>query len=223
MGFEMISDNHRAADWVRRVRELMVRRGIKTDKELAYQAGISAGSLSQSMRHMHLPRVSTLDKIAAALGTSSKYLIYGDDQRMALSLPLFFSAAEIIQWLDTGSDRFESLIYHDVDPGLPVSHDAFAWRVNQTDMAPAFCVDDIVIIEPRDIDDPGQLRRKIPPYLLVAQWADDGLVSTLLGQSCVTGDGVFLISENEKIPPVKLDSRRHRLLGLVVQLCRTLI
>lgn len=221
MGFEIISDKNKTADWVRRARELMVSRGIKTDKDLAIEAGISGGSLSQSMRNLHLPKITTLDKIAKALGTTSQYLIYGDEQRMAVSLPLLFSAGEILKWLDVGSQAFDGLLYHDVDPGLPVSHDGFAWRVDQTDMAPALQVDDVVIIEPRDMDDPGLLRRKNPPYLLVAQWADDGPITTLLGQSCVTGDGVFLVSENEKIPPVKLDNRRHRLLGLVVQLCRT--
>lgn len=210
-------------EWVKRVKELMPKKGFKTYQDLAYASGVSAGSLNQAMRGLHLPRQTTIDKIATALGTTSQFLMYGDTMKVVSSLPLLYNAGQIWQWVYGDRGAFESLNYLEMDSGLDVSPGAFCWMVDKHDMVPVFYPRDLLIVEPRDIDDPALLAHKNPRYFVGVEFSDGHPSDTIFGQACMTSSGLYLVSEHEKIPGIKLEPVQYQIAGHVVQMVRTFI
>ena len=209
--------------WVKRVKELMPEKGFKTYQDLAYASGVSAGSLNQAMRGMHLPRQTTIDKIATALGTTSQFLLYGDTMRVVKTLPRLKTPGQIWQWVHGNQDAFESLSYQEVDSGLDLSPEAFVWIVDKNDMAPEFHAGDLVIIDTRDADDPSIFISRQPVYLMAVLLSEsDSPVQVLFGQACMTSLGFYLMNCNDKFPiSTKLDKDHHQVIGRVIQMVRT--
>ena len=66
-------------EWFERVKELKKSTGINT-KELSEKAGVPLGTLNKLLSgQTEKPKLDTLEKIAAALGTTVKYLSDGED------------------------------------------------------------------------------------------------------------------------------------------------
>ena len=66
-------------EWFERVKELKKSSGINT-KELSEKAGVPLGTLNKLLSgQTEKPKLDTLEKIAAALGTTVKYLSDGED------------------------------------------------------------------------------------------------------------------------------------------------
>lgn len=66
-------------EWYERVKELKKQTGINT-KELAVRSGVPLGTLNKLLSgQTDKPKLDTLEKIAAALGTTVRYLSDGED------------------------------------------------------------------------------------------------------------------------------------------------
>ena len=204
--------------WVRRVKELMPKKGFNTYQSLAYEAGISAGSLNQAMRGLHLPRQTTIEKIASALGTTPQFLLYGDVMIQSRGVPLLSSNTEIYNWLFNDIPVQDTRMIEPSDD-LMTSAKSFAWCVNHHDMAPEFNDRDLVIAEPE-----GKSR-----YALATQFGtrtDSGgnrfkqpAGELLFGRIDKTSHGYYL-ANNAGYQPVYLDESEFIFLGFIVQLIR---
>ena len=213
--------------WVKRVKELMPKAGFKTYQDLAYKAGISAGSLNQAMRGMHLPRQTTIEKIANALGTTPQFLLYGDTMKASQRIPLLDSAAKVLSWLHDDSPKIGMAEFVEPSGKINLSNQAFAWKVSKNNMEPLFLFGDIVIF---DSIPPAE---KLPPIVLATEMTNDQEVDNLqvttdnwlpddrllFGIIDRTNSGDFLISKKTEHPKV-LISNTHQILGIAIQQIR---
>ena len=211
--------------WVKRVKELMPQKEFRTYQDLAYKAGISAGSLNQAMRGMHLPRQTTIEKIADALGTTPQFLLYGDTMKASQSIPLLDSAARILSWLHDDSPKVGMTEFIEPSGQINLNNRAFAWKVSKNNMEPLFLPGDIVIF---DSIPPIE---KVPPIVLATEangdqadtqtstdiWLPDDKL--LFGMIDRTNSGDFLTSKKTEHPKV-LISNKHQILGVAVQQIR---
>ena len=210
-------------EWVVRVKELMPQKGFKTYQDLAYASGVSAGSLNQAMRGMHLPRQTTIDWIATALGTTSQFLLYGDNMKVRLTVPFLRHPEAIFDWVYGEKDRLGmNPNFVEADDSLGLSENSFAWMVDQNDMEPMFCAGDLVIIDPLKIQDIKTFIYKSPVYIMILKLekGSNKPVGTLFGRVFLTISGYFVAPVNEKIPYVRVEDN-WVMVGAAVQSIRT--
>lgn len=122
--------------WQDRLLELLDKSEYKTMTELCRVAGIATSTFSTALKGSHTPKTKTLDKVAKVLGTTSQYILNGEDNEepvMMHEIPVL-SAEQISDWL---SLRLKiSTIENRIRPPRPVSKLSFAWTVDTVDMAP---------------------------------------------------------------------------------------
>ena len=133
-------------DWRDRVLKLMKDRGFKTRNDLCIKAGISAGSLNMALNRTHELKLSTMGKLADALETTTRWLLYGDDMVEARQVPLMMSR-DIKAFILAGKVP-ETCQQIQIGHNLEVSEAAYAWKNYQDDMRPKFTDNDILIIDP---------------------------------------------------------------------------
>ncbi len=208
-------------EWVSRVKNLMKESGLSTSQDLAYKSGISAGSLNQSMRGMHMPRQSTIEKIALALDTTAQFLLYGETQAVENKLQVMRKPDQLLRWLSNEVVDMERTEWVDVG-NASVSPSGFAMAFNQTDMMPAFSPGDIIIfervmsgdVEWRDL----LLDRSL--FVLALKKSLD-LKSWLFGRLAKTCEGHYIESMNPQYPPVFIEDD-YVLIGIAVHVIRDL-
>ncbi len=129
--------------WQDRVRTLMKKSRHTNISELAGAAGISQGSLNMAMNGKHIPKSSTMDKLADVLGTTSQYILYGEQQAPAQTVPVL-STDRVGLWL------MKQILMEDCEiitaPDV-LGDMGFAWRADVIDMVPLFPKGAIVFFE----------------------------------------------------------------------------
>lgn len=148
--------------WQDRVRALMKKSRHTNLSELAGVAGISQGSLNMAMNGNHTPKSSTMDKLAYVLGTTSQYILYGEQQAPAQTVPVL-STDQIGLWLmkQILMEDCEMITAPDVLGDM-----GFAWRVDVIDMAPLFPKESIVFFETCSLQEVEKIRAN--NYVLAA-------------------------------------------------------
>lgn len=168
-------------DWRDRVIKLMKDRGFKTRNDLCIKAGISAGSLNMALNGTHELKLSTMGKLADALETTTRWLLYGDDTLTARQIPVLKSN-QITAFMMTEQkpeDCRQIQISHD----LKITKSAFAWENLQDDMMPAIECRDVLVIDKCNSEN---MKFHISCYVLVVSGHTEGLVTTDL-EHCLKG------------------------------------
>ncbi len=130
--------------WQERVLALIERSRFSSIAEVAGAAGISQGSLNMAMNGKHTPRTTTMDKVAKVLGTTSQYILYGEQKAPSQTVPLL-NASSIGLWMMKQLSLEDCSII--TSPG-DLSDSGFAWICEVVDMAPTFPPGSIVFFEP---------------------------------------------------------------------------
>lgn len=129
--------------WQDRVFALIDKSRYSSIAEVAGAAGISQGSLNMAMNGKHTPRTSTMDKVAKVLGTTSQYILYGDQKAPSQTVPLLGSN-RIGLWV------MKQISLEDCDiiasPG-DMGDSGFAWVCDAVDMAPVFPLGSTIFFE----------------------------------------------------------------------------
>ena len=211
--------------WVERVKTLMPERGIHTYQDLAFHSGVSAGSLNQAMRGMHMPRQKTIEKIAHALDTTPQFLLYGDNMKVVQKIPFIRTPEQLGQWLSDVSMNMESLHWIEMPGNLTLSRNAFAVECNHHDLEPMFMPGDVIVFErlPEDYD-ASQLARDQQTFVLavrVGKKRSQIHDAWLLGRYMETNHGSFVTVLDQRYDPVPLD-QHCKLVGLAVHQMRSL-
>ena len=227
------SDEATMKAWVNRVKELMPKRGFQTYQQLAYQAEVSAGSLNQAMRGMHLPRQTTIEKIAKALDTTPQFLLYGDSMKVVKEVPILNTTGSLYRWLYDEKELIGNVKYLEVSGMNDLSEDSFGWPVRRHHMEPLFFHDDIVIFE--TIHDVTDYPDTVENYALVVKpvWdqvnLDDNTWGNkvtslqhlwLFGRLEKTNQGVHVVSNKPEYSPIFL-SDDYRIAGIAVTMIRS--
>lgn len=130
--------------WQDRVRALMEKSRYTSIAEVAGAAGVSQGSLNMAMNGKHTPRSSTMDKIAKVLGTTSQFILYGEQKSPSQTVPLL-NTDSIGLWMLKQVKLEDCNII--TAPG-DIGDQGFAWVCDVVDMSPAFPTGSIVFFEP---------------------------------------------------------------------------
>ena len=138
-------------DWRDRALKIMKDRGFRTRNDLCIKAGISAGSLNMALNGTHELKLSTMGKLADALDTTTRWLLYGDDTVEARQVPLLRNR-HIAAYILAGEVP-ENCDQVQIRSNLKVSDQAYAWKNFQDDMMPVFRNNDILIIDPCSPDE----------------------------------------------------------------------
>lgn len=152
--------------WRERVLQRIDECGFKTRNDLCHKAGLSAGSLNMALAGSHDLKMATLEKLAVALDTTSKWILFGDEVVEAIRVPLLTSGTSIAQhlhWIES-KDASDSTALVEIGGGMRVSKQAFAWRHLSDDMAPVFQRGDILIVEP--VKEITRHKTDFPKYVL---------------------------------------------------------
>lgn len=152
-------------DWRDRVKQLMKEQDIKTRNDLSIKAGVSGGSLNMALNGTHELKLTTLEKLATALNTTTRWLMYGDELVEARQVPYLQTGKEVLQFILTGSCP-EPCHYVQIIHELDITKKAFAWRNRNNDMEPVFEVGDLLII---DLYDQSGFQINRPMYVMVAR------------------------------------------------------
>lgn len=198
-------------DWRDRIIKLMAERGFKTRNDLCMAAGISAGSLNMALNGTHELKLSTMGKLANALDTTTRWLLYGDEMVEARQVPLLKNALHVWNYMTTGvlpdSCRYVQIV-HD----LTITNRAFAWLNRDGDMEPDLLVKDMLIV---DVCDKAVLDN-LSPYVLVVSGHDSGKnlnnrqlenISDLkffIRKMVVSSGETYFEPANPKYAPIKL-------------------
>lgn len=133
--------------WQDRLLELLDQSPYKTMTELCRVSGIATSTFSTALKGSHVPKTTTLDKVARVLNTTTQYILNGEENEppaLVHEVPVL-DAGQINDWL---SLRLKlSTISKRVRTPEPVSKLSFAWIVDTVDMSP-FDVGSRVILEP---------------------------------------------------------------------------
>ncbi|WP_252180195.1 helix-turn-helix transcriptional regulator [Endozoicomonas sp. 4G] len=152
-------------DWRDRVIDLMQKKGIKTRVDLGNRAGISGGSLNMALNGTHELKLTTMEKLATALGTTTRWLLYGDEMVEARQVPYLETGKEVLQFM-TAEICPEPCRYIQIVHDLNITNRAFAWRSRNNDMEPVFEVGDVLII---DLCKQDNIQINRPTYVMVAE------------------------------------------------------
>ncbi len=211
--------------WIERVKTLMPERGIHTYQDLAFHSGVSAGSLNQAMRGMHMPRQKTIEKIAHALDTTPQFLLYGDNMKVVQKIPFIQSPEQLGQWLSDACLNLESLHWIEMPGNLSLSRNAFAVECNHHDLEPMFLPGDVIVFERlHESCDYRQLARDKEIFVMAVRGDSNSLKaydSWLLGRYVETNQGSFIAVPDQRYEPVRLDDR-YKVIGLAVHQMRSL-
>lgn len=131
-------------DWRDRVRQRMEELNIKTCNDLCFKSGISAGSLNMALRGSHDLKYTTMNKLAEALETNSRWLFYGDELIESVTVPLV-QVNQLSRYLAGDSTTGADI---QVGFGVKVTDTTFAFLHYQHDMKPVFNPGDVLIIQP---------------------------------------------------------------------------
>jgi len=155
--------------WRDRVLQRIDECGYRTRNELCHKAGLSAGSLNMALAGTHDLKMATIEKLAVALNTTSKWILFGDEIVEARRVPLFRSGVEVSNFLEDATKEVQSVNYEMVEVGasLRVSKYAFAWEHWTMDMEPVFRSGDILIVEP--VEEYSKKRTGATTYILVGK------------------------------------------------------
>lgn len=151
-------------DWRDRVKQLMKEQDIKTRNDLSIKAGVSGGSLNMALNGTHELKLTTLEKLATALNTTTRWLLYGDEMVEARQVPYLQTGKDVLQFILTGACP-EPCHYVQIVHDLSITKKAFAWKNRNNDMEPVFEVGDLLII---DLCDQDELQINRPMYVMVA-------------------------------------------------------
>ena len=213
------------SQWIIRVKELMVVHGMSSYQQLATYSGISSGSLNQAMRGYHMPRQTTIEKIARALDVTPQYLLYGDTMKSVVQVPMLRTGDDLFDWV-LGSQKAN---YHmfDVHTRLELNSRSFAWTVNHHDMRPLFQPGDVIVMEP--VDDLQHLPKEhigdafvlIGKTISAAKNVITGLdaAGIMFGRLLSTNNGLYVEAIDNRMEPVQLTDSDH-VLGVAVQQVR---
>ena len=152
-------------DWRDRVKQLMKEQHIKTRNDLSIKAGISGGSLNMALNGTHELKLTTMDKLAEALNTTTRWLLYGDELVEARQVPYLETGRDVVNFISTGGCP-DPCHYVQIVHDLSITNRAFAWRNRNNDMEPMFEVGDLLIIDLCKEDDI-QINR--PMYVMVVE------------------------------------------------------
>ena len=211
--------------WIDRVKELMPLNGMNSYQQLATYSGISSGSLNQAMRGYHMPRQTTIEKIAKALNVTPQYLLYGDTMKTVVQVPVLKASDDLFDWV-LGSQKQH---YHmfDVHTRMELNSRSFAWIVNHHDMRPLFQPGDVIVMEP--VDDLHHLPEDHvgEAFVLVGKTisATENVITGLdaegimFGRLLSTNNGLYIEALDGRMEPVPLTDS-HRVLGVAVQQVR---
>lgn len=191
-------------DWRERVRQLMAENSIRTVTELAGKTGISAGSLGTAMRGNHDLKPATFEKLATALGSTSRWLMYGDNTIEVWMVPVLEQAETVYIFQRDGaaaiSDAPQDTIR--ISGRQAPGEDWFGWVNHQKDMAPVFNYGDILVVEPNDdLEEP---RQEAPLYVMLGwrryQVSPDKVRyvsdydSVFVGEALLSAKGLVVVS-----------------------------
>ena len=135
------------ATWQDRFFELMLQNNFDKLVEVAKAAGVSPSTLNTALKKEDkTPKKDTMDKIAGALNTTSKYLFYGDEDasKPTYAMPVL-TRQTIADWMEKIIDieqcqKIMMLPY-------PLNR-GFCWIVDTPDMEPFIHRRDMVVCEP---------------------------------------------------------------------------
>lgn len=151
-------------DWRDRIKQLMDEQGIKTRSDLSIKAGVSGGSLNMALNGTHELKLTTMEKLATALNTTTRWLLYGDELVEARQVPYLKTAKEVLQFFLTGVCP-EPCHHVQIAHELNITNKAFAWANRNNDMEPVFNIGDLLII---DLCGQDELQINRPVYVMVA-------------------------------------------------------
>ena len=129
--------------WQDRVRALMGKSRYSSISELAGAAGVSQGSLNMAMNGKHTPKATTMDKVAKVLGTTSQFILYGEQKAPSQTVPLLNTGYIGLWLLDQVKLEDCNII---MAPG-ELGNKGFAWVCDVADMSPVFPKGAIVFFE----------------------------------------------------------------------------
>lgn len=135
------------ATWQDRFFELMPQNNFEKLVEVAKAAGISPSTLNTALKKENkTPKKDTMDKIAMALNTTSKYLFYGDEEATMPSYTMpVLTRKTIVDWME----KFIDLEQCKDTLMLPYALDrGFCWVVDTPDMEPFIQRGDMLVCEP---------------------------------------------------------------------------
>ena len=185
-----------STDWIDRVKELMAKHGLSHCTDLALKSGLSAGSLNQAMRGMHMPRQSTIDKIAEALDTTPQYLIYGDTMKAVHEVPILDTAEQIRQWVSGQDLNTRDVKFAEPQGSIRLKLNSFALVYRHRDLEPECKHDDTLFFEP--LDDDSDLNHDT----MIMVIRDD--THLMIGKYVSSNHGDFLESVNSKYQPIHI-------------------
>ena len=211
-----------SGQWIDRLKKLMEENGLSTAQDLAYKSGVSAGSLSQALRGMHVPKQVTLEKIAAALDTTPQYLLFGETRNVENMIPVIRQREQLLRFLSNDVVDSQSLDWFDAGGFEGASSNWFALDFNHTDMRPAFVPGDVLLFDRVNAGDFSwhtlPLDRDV--YVMAIRITLDQQ-DIVFGRLARTGDGHFIESLNNQYPPVFIEND-YQVIGIAVHQIRRL-
>ncbi|MFB6325530.1 helix-turn-helix domain-containing protein [Pantoea deleyi] len=189
-----------------------------TQKQLAQQVNVSHVAVSQWEKEETLPRGENLLRLAEALGCAPSFLIDGDGPVFSESawgglhqIPLV-SQRNLTQWLaDAEAVKCEWLMHND----MALAQQSFAVRVEEQAMTPAILQNDVVIIDPTQLPQPGDcvlaLQQQTP---LLRTWRQrgpqDGVVQFELAPVNINFPDLHSSRDSLKLIGTLVELRRYR-------------
>ncbi|MCZ4058135.1 helix-turn-helix domain-containing protein [Pantoea sp. LMR881] len=187
-----------------------------TQKQLAEQVNVSHVAISQWEKDETLPRGENLLRLAEALGCAPAFLIDGEGPVFTSapviagfhSVPLI-SRTQLDQWLGEKKAHIDEILH----TSLALSDEAFALRIEDHAMTPAYCSQDVVIIDPQI--------KPLPGDAVLALQQDEALIRTYRPRERHEGMTQFeLAAVNIDYPLLHSRLDNLSLIGTVLELRR---
>lgn len=210
-------------DWRDRLLSLMGKKGFSSRTDLCHKAGISSGSLNTALKGGHDLKLSTMNKLADVLGTTTRWLYYGDDYVEAKLVPLFYTSSAIHQFLTESQTTESSPELIQIGGEVSVTDNTFAIKNDQVDMEPVFAPGDVLVIQPcsilyRDWDK--------PLFVIAKTLAANNVLRFFVRRLCYQADGLYLHGcSNSAIPPIPANDcteKSAEVVGIVMQRISTM-
>ncbi|PJE80667.1 hypothetical protein CI610_00328 [invertebrate metagenome] len=215
--------------WQDRVKELMQRKGIGTVGELSRLVDLSKGTLSLSTKEGYDAKLSTINKLARALGVSAKWLLYGEEETWT-PVPLLTGDLIGLYFSEDTLIREQQAIMTNILTVYPggmfdyskrrEDRDYFAIESGQHGLSPYINKGDTVILsQPLPKED---IRRCGTDRFVLAGASGEGRYHEFfLARLEIIGYSVFLYTSLvDRSHKVEYDRHRHRILGIVEQVNR---
>ena len=212
-----------SSQWIDRLKKLMEESGLNTTQDLAYKSGVSAGSLSQALRGMHVPKQATIEKIASALDTTPQYLLFGETKNVESMVPVIRKREQLLRFLSNDVVDTQSLDWFDAGGFEGASTNWFALDFSHTNMQPAFVPGDIILFD-RIAQGDFQwqsLTMERDVYVLAIRRSLEQQ-NVVFGRLARTGEGHFIESLNSQYPPIFIEEE-YQVIGIAVHQIRRLL